>query len=190
MTCEACRGRMVDVLYGEEIDAEDCFAFFQHLNTCSDCEAEYLDFLQTRETLGRWNLSGESSPLDLRVPEARFPWARPAILRGGWQLLQKAAAAFLILVGAASILQGIGVWQTDRLTFSDQQLMQLVNDMIVLRQAEERKVIGQALANFAEELDLQQRRGAQEVSQQMEMLMRHLDSLEENGLYLKASSTQ
>jgi hypothetical protein len=62
----------------------------------------------------------------------------------------------------------------------------MVNDMIVLRQAEERKIIGQAMVNFADEVALKQQDDLISVDGRITTLeRRYLDNIEQTNHYLK-----
>lgn len=184
MNCEHCGDVMVDVLYGEEFDARRCFVFFRHLENCQDCSREYLELIETRETLQRWQVSPASS--EARVFRNRVNTQ----LRRWWPLFQKVAAGFLIVVGAVSILQSIGYLGSRQVMVSEQQL-EAVQDMIVSLQNAERQLIGEALVRLKEDMDLERQDDMKQVSRYLRSLEeRYTENLEENNRYLKTLLTR
>ncbi len=189
MNCNGCRERMMDVLYGEDLSAGDSFEFFEHLDDCRGCRREYLDFLETRSQLTEWK--EPENPQPTQLPAAGFAGAAGWNLRGWslgrpWRHLQTAAAIFLVLVGSLSVLQSMGLWNSPRMMVSKEQLLETVNDMIVIRQAEERKIIGQAMVNFADQMMLDQKNAMRSMADQFQVLeRRYLDNLELNNEHLQ-----
>ncbi|MFQ5739456.1 MAG: anti-sigma factor family protein [Acidobacteriota bacterium] len=186
MNCQDCRQRMIDVLYGEELEPRVSYQFFQHLESCGECDEEYLELLATREMLGQWELEDLKPSPDWGNVGMKDKWFQSWI-RPWWPLAQRIAAAFLILIGAASILQGMGFLGGRKMMVSERQLMEMVNDMVVARQAEEQRIIGQALVNFSDDMTLRQSSDKREITNTLYLLeQRYLENLEQNNQYLKA----
>ena len=147
MTCELSKERMIEVLYDEVESPRGTGEFFRHLDDCPACRRDFLDLIQARKWLGSWEVEEEPEAVLSRPPGASgFNW---------WSAVQKLAASVLIVVGALSVLRGSGLWG-DRVSVSEKQLMELVTDIVVLRQAEHERVIGQALQSLAESASLEQ----------------------------------
>lgn len=182
MTCQHCQELMMDVLYGEEVQARHCFDFFQHLNDCDRCGLEYRELLQTRELLGRWKVEDQAPPTSIPFPT---PWSRR--LRHQWlPLLPKIAAGVLVLMGAFSALRVVGVWQPDRVMVSQSELLEMVNDVAVARQTEERYWWGQVLVNFADTMDRRQMEDMQFLTERLVALERqYIANQEENNRRLQ-----
>ncbi|RPJ85030.1 MAG: hypothetical protein EHM18_11080 [Acidobacteria bacterium] len=194
MNCDESRELILDVVYGEEVPSRSCFDFFKHLDSCPDCTSEYREFLSTREMLQSWQLE-EPSAAESSVKSAARPWmqGRRFLLDSGswWGMLQKVAAGVLILMGIASIFQHYGYLGGRKVMVSEQQLTEMVHDMIVVSQAQERRVIGQELIRFSEAVDLQRNQDLQDVYNNLVSLeQRYTDNLEENNRYLKALLTK
>lgn len=185
MNCEKYHNVMIDVLYGEEWNPRQCFEFFRHLEECGDCNREYLELIETRETLRQWEVSAVKSKTGFF--RNRATWQ----VRKWWPLLQKAAAGLLIVVGAVSILQYMGYLEGRQLAVSEQQFTETVRDMIVSIQTEERQLIGEALIQLKEDVDLERRDDRRQVSRYLRLLeQRYMENLEENNLYLKTLLTR
>ena len=185
MNCEESREVMIAVLYGEEPDPLLCFEFFRHLEGCEECNREYLELIQTREMLQKW----EVSPARVPTPSCgeRASWK----LRRWWPGLQKVAAGFLILVGAISILQYMGLLGGPHVTVSEEQLNVMLHDMIVVYQTQEREVIGRAFVRLKEDVDLERRDDMLRVYEYLVTLEeRYTENLEENNRYLRTLLTQ
>lgn len=179
MTCEQSHELAIDVLYGEEMDSRKCFQFFKHLDECGDCNREYLEIIETREMLREWKVE-EKESLGQRITRIT------RIGKNWWLMVQKVAAGFLIVVGAIAILQYMGYLGGRQITVSQPQLTQMVNDLIVTRQSQERQLIGAALVRLKEDLDLQRRDDMREVYNYLVSLeRRYVENLEENNRYLK-----
>lgn len=188
MNCEECRALMMDALYSEELAPQACYGFFQHLNGCAECHAEYLELLRTREALASWEIEEyrpTESPAAAGGRLFRFPRFRR---RGWWVLAREVAAGILILVGAASVLQGVGLWNGgDRMTVSRQGLVEMMNDIYVANSDVERRLFGQALVNFSDQIDDQRSRDRDEMAERIYFLEKQLlEVREENGRYLRA----
>jgi hypothetical protein len=172
---------MMDVLYGEEVAPRLCFEFFQHLSDCSQCRQEYRELLDTRELLAEWETEDDYTG-SVRVPQrAGFP---PKILRQlqWWPLLQKVAATVLILVGAVSLLQTIGLGPQKAGVVSDKQLTEILHDVTVARQVEDWRVIGKALLSMKEDLEDQDRLHIQAVYEDIHVVeQRFVQALEESN---------
>lgn len=171
MSCTTMHERMMDVLYGEELNPDRCLEFFRHLESCSDCKADYLELVETRSLLAQWDL-GQA------VPEARAGTGgkvrlllRKVDRSPAWRAVYKAAACILILLGMTVIARDLGWAERATLEVSRQELETTINDVVVARQVEERRLIGQYLVQMREDqerdmgqihqylqvLDLQQR---------------------------------
>jgi len=194
MNCDESRELILDAVYGEELQSRVCFDFFKHLDSCPDCSSEYQEFLTTREMLQGWELEEPSAAV---APAKSFsrPWMQSRRSRLGslswWPMLQKVAAGFLILMGIVSIFQHYGYLGGRKILVSEQQLIEMVNDMIVVKQAEERHMIGKVLIQFREDVDLQRSQDMQEVYNTLVSLeQRYTDNLEENNRYLKVLLTK
>lgn len=188
MSCENCQEQMMDVLYGEELRAGACFEFFQHLDRCSTCRQEYDELLETRNLLSSWTIEEEQFAGDLSVEGRHFSGFHRT---SWWTGVLKVAATFLILVGAFSIVDRLGLAGSDRKMVSQTELMELVNDMIVVRQNEERKLIGQAMMEFADEMTRRQQIEMQRVSQDLQDLdRRYIQVMEDTSEYLSALATR
>ncbi len=194
MNCDESRELILDVVYGEELQSRICFDFFKHLDSCPDCTSEYREFLVTREMLQGWQLE-EPSAADPRLESPARPWMQNQRRRLGsvswWGMLQKVAAGFLILMGIVSIFQHYGYLGGRKILVSEQQLTEMVHDMITVNQAEERRLIGQALVHLKEDVELQRNQDMQDVYNNLVSLeQRYTDNLEENNRYLKALLTK
>jgi len=194
MNCDESRELILDVVYGEEVPSRSCFDFFKHLDSCPDCTSEYREFLSTREMLQSWQLE-EPSAAEAGVSSAARPWMQIRRFRwisgSWWGMLQKVAAGVLILIGIVSIFQHFGYLGGRKLMVSEKQLTEMVQDMIVVNQAEERHMIGQTLILFREDVELQRNQDLQDVYNNLVSLeQRYTDNLEENNRYLKALLTK
>jgi hypothetical protein len=172
---------MMDVLYGEEVAPRLCFEFFQHLSECAQCRQEYEELLGTRELLAEWKPEEHYTPL-VRVPQkTAFKLKRLRYLQW-WPLLQKVAATVLILVGAMALLQSIGLGPRKTRTVSDTQFTEILHDVMLARQVEDWKVIGEALLTMKEQLEAQDRLQIQAVYEDLHVLQqRYVQALEENN---------
>jgi len=194
MNCDESRELMLDAVYGEELQSRVCFDFFKHLDHCPECSSEYQEFLTTREMLQGWELE-EPSADQAPATSSSKPWMQKRPGRLGsvpwWPMLQRVAAGFLILMGIVSIFQHYGYLGGRKILVSEQQLTEMVNDMIVIKQAEERQMIGKVLIQFREDVDLQRNQDTQEMYNTLVSLeQRYADNLEENNRYLKALLTK
>lgn len=182
MKCEEIRERMIDVLYGEEMNPRGGFRFFRHLGECSDCNLEYLELLETREKLGDWKIEHRQEKgfeVEAIAPGLlrRIPW---------WPLLQKVAAGVLIVVGAISIFQSMGYLGGHRMVVSQQQLTETVQDMIVAQQAKERELMLRALLEVKEDIELRERDNFGQMQQYLVTLeQRYIENIEENNHYMR-----
>jgi len=190
MTCEMAREELLDVVYGEETPVQVTFGLFKHMEGCGDCSAEYKELLETRKMLGTWQpevAEGELRPIKNTGKLVPFRLS----VRTAGRLIQQAAAVLLILVGGWTLLQSSGVVGSKTVTVSEEQLLQMVNDMVVARQAEERRLIGQALVNLADEVSLRQRSEMQGVSDQLRALeYRYVENMEETNRHLEVLLTR
>ncbi|MCH7803366.1 MAG: hypothetical protein IH937_04720 [Acidobacteria bacterium] len=190
MNCEQSQERMIDVLYGEEVNPRQGFEFFQHLSECPDCNREYMELVETREILGEWKV-GHQNVKERETRQAVLasrPWLSQV---RWWPLLQKIAAGFLIVVGVMSILQYMGYLGGKRLVISERQLTETVQDMIVAQQTQERQLMLRALLRVKEDVELQQRTHVDQLEQYLISLeQRYVDNLEENNHYLRTLLTR
>lgn len=145
--------RMMDVLYGEELDPGRCLEFFRHLESCPESKAEYLELVETRSLLAQWDL-GQA------VPEAHAGaggkvrlFLRRIDRSPAWRAVYKAAACILILLGMTVLARDLGWTERAVLEVSRQELETMINDMAVARQEEERRLIGQALIQVRDDLE-------------------------------------
>ena len=185
MNCEQSQEKMIDVLYGEEVNPRQGFEFFQHLSECPGCNGEYVELVETREILGEWKVghqrANETEPH--RAVFASGPWLGRV---RWWPVLQKVAAGFLIVVGVVSILQYMGYLGGKRLVISERQLTETVQDMIVAQQTEERQLMLRALLRVKEDVELQQRTNVGQLQEYLISLeQRYVENLEENNHYLR-----
>jgi hypothetical protein len=187
MTCDENRDVMLDVLYGEELDSKTCFQFFQHLDACPDCSGEYRELLTTREQLQGWEVEEPTvEPSVQRVGRITGKGRFNPFAGGWWLALQRLAAGVLIVLGAVSILQNNGYLGGQRKIVSEQQMTEMVHDMIVADQAEERRLVGQTLLLLKEDVELQRRQDMREVYNYLVSLEeRYASNLEENNRYLR-----
>ena len=153
MSCTTMHERMMDVLYGEELNPERCLEFFRHLESCPECKAEYLELVETRSLLGQWDL-GQA------VPEARADTGGKVrvLLRRidrspAWRVVYRAAACILMLLGMTVIARDLGWAERAALEVSRQELETMINDVAVARQEEERRLFGQALIQVRDDLE-------------------------------------
>ena len=185
MNCEQSQERMIDVLYGEEVNSRQGFEFFQHLSECPGCNGEYMELVETREILGEWKVghqNAEEGETRQAVLASR-PWLGQI---RWWPVLQKIAAGFLIVVGMVSILQYMGYLGGQRLVISEQQLTETVQDMIVAQQTQERQLMLRALLTVKEDVELQQRTHGDQLEEYLISLeQRYVDNMEENNQYLR-----
>ena len=121
MNCDEVQERMIDILYGEEVNARTNFTYFRHLADCPGCDQEYMELLRTREQLAEWTLEDAPEVVG-RKGGGPVPFSRPSG-RNWWGALQKIAAAFLIVVGAVSILHSFGYLGGKRLLVTQQPNM-------------------------------------------------------------------
>ena len=190
MNCEQSQERMIDVLYGEEVNPRQGFEFFQHLSECPGCNREYMELVETREILGEWKLGHQTATegQTRQTVLASGPWIGQV---RWWPLLQKIAAGFLIVVGVVSILQYMGYLGGKRLVISERQLTETVQDMIVNQQTQERQLMLRALLRVKEDVELQQRTNVDQIEQYLISLeQRYVDNLEENNQYLRTLLTR
>ena len=178
MNCRESQDVMIAVLYGEEPNPRRCFEFFGHLERCQTCNREYLELIQTREMLQKWNVS----PARERAPSYRdrVSWRT----RRWWPILHRVAAGFLILVGAFSILQYMGLLGGPHVRVSEEQLSEMLGDMIVVYQTQERELIGKALIRLKEDVELEHRDEMLRVYEYLVRVeQRYMENLEENHQY-------
>ena len=153
MSCATMHERMMDVLYGEELNPDRCLEFFRHLESCPDCKAEYLELVETRSLLAQWDL-GQA------VPEVRAGtggkvrlFLRRIDRNPAWRAVYKAAACILILLGMTVIARDLGWAERATLEVSRQELETMINDVAVARQEEERRLIGQYLIQVRDDVE-------------------------------------
>ncbi len=153
MSCKTMHERMMDVLYGEEVNPDRCLEFFRHLESCPEAKAEYLELVETRSLLGQWDL-GQA------VPEARAGAGgkvrrifRRIDRSPAWRAVYKAAACILILLGMTVIARDLGWTERAALEVSRQELETMINDVTIARQEEERRLIGQYVVEVRDDLE-------------------------------------
>lgn len=142
MNCAAVRDLLMDVLYGEEHDPRKCFAFFAHIQECRSCEAEYMELVDTRSRLSEWTVA--DPPKSAIGSGTAFRGASNVrrlkiVPHGVWQWTQRAAAAILMLLGAAALFDYAGVHlQGKPVEVSQAQLQALANDLLEEKLRDER----------------------------------------------------
>ncbi|MBI4446498.1 MAG: hypothetical protein HY645_11390 [Acidobacteria bacterium] len=177
MTCEESQELIIDILYGEEADSRRCFQFFRHLETCTECNHDYLQLLETRDALRKWTVQ-ETEPVEGTRVSRRYRFSV-------WPLLQKVAASIMLLAGGMFLLQYLGVAQKEY-RLSRHELTEMVHDTVVAEQARERKLIGAALLQVKEESTLERREQMREIYNHLLALeQRYLESLEQNNRSLR-----
>ena len=176
MRCDQVRESILDVLYGEDVTMEESAAFFRHIDDCRECGREYSELLGTREVLSTWTVEEE-----FEVREAPSSLARLRSM-SVWNLVARVAAIFLVVVGAISLLQHAGLWPDRHVVVSETQMAEMVHDMILAGQEENWRVIGRALLEARDEMEMRDRRQIQLVDDQVEGLeMRFVNALEETN---------
>ena len=184
MNCEQSQERMIDVLYGEELSPRLCYQFFGHLERCESCNREYLEMLETREDLSKWEVDPQQVDSPAAPPVAG--WIGVLGNVRWWSVTQRIAAGFLIVFGMVAILQSMGFLGGRKLMVNQDQLTALVGDMMVEQQAEERELMLRALLEVKEDIELDQ----SEADEQLQLYVlsleqRYLENLEENNQYLE-----
>ena len=184
MNCELSQEKMIDVLYGEELSPRLCYQFFGHLERCESCNREYLEMLETRDGLSKWEVDPQQVDSPAAVPVAGWTGVLGNV--GWWSVTQRIAAGFLIVFGMVAILQSMGFLGGRKLMVSQDQLTALVSDTIVEQQAGERELMLRALLEVKEDIQLDHR-GADEQLQLyvLSLEQRYLENLEENNQYLE-----
>ena len=153
MNCTTMHERMMDVLYGEELNPDRCLEFFRHLESCPDCKAEYLELVETRSLLGQWDL-GQAVPEAGAGSGAKvLGFLRRIDRNPAWKVVYKAAACILILLGMTIIARDLGWVERATLEVTRQELETMINDVAVARQEQERRLIGQALIQVRDDLE-------------------------------------
>jgi hypothetical protein len=189
MNCDESREKMMDALYGEDPDARWMFSFFQHLKTCEECSQEYLELLETRQMLSKWEIAPEEAGAG-PAKQTRRSW-RPSTPMRWWPAIQKMAAGFLILVGVLAVLQQMGYLGSKRLMVSEQQMTEMIQDLILVNQARERQLMGQLLVHMKEDLQLERSSELREVQEYlMSLEERYIETLERNEQYWQAALSQ
>ena len=153
MSCNTMHERMMDVLYGEELNPDRSLEFFRHLESCPDCKAEYLELVETRSLLGQWDL-GQAVPEQPAGTGAKVLGFLRGIDRSpAWRVVYKAAACILILLGMTVIARDLGWVEQADLQVTRQELETTINDVVVARQEEERRLIGQYVIQVRDDLE-------------------------------------
>ncbi len=179
MNCEQWRDQAMDVLYGEEVRPSRCYEFFRHLEGCSECDREYRELLEARELLGSWDIEETVLP-EGPVRPSYFSSIGGGVWRRAGFWARQAAAAVLITVGLFTLFQQARLLGEDRVEVSEQQLLEMVNDLIVEHEMAERRLIGSEWMNFADDLQLRQQTLASDVAHRLSQLEeRYLEQLEE-----------
>ena len=185
MKCNESVGRMIDVLYGEEMNPNSCYEFFQHLEICEDCKREYFGMLETRELLGEWNEEGSETTNS--QPRFSSPSSRDVrwIVRW-WPTAQRLAAGILMVLGVVAILQSMGFLASEKVMVSEAALTEMVHDLILIEQGSERQLMLRALLEVKEDIELTQVQRSQELQYYLVRLEeRYVENLEGNNRYLK-----
>lgn len=186
MSCTTMHERMMDVLYGEELNPDRCLEFFRHLESCSDCKAEYLELVETRSLLAQWDL-GQALP---EVRTGAGGKVRLFLRRidgsPAWRAVYKAAACILILLGMTVIARDLGWAERATLEVSRQELETTINDMVVARQEEERRIIGQYVIQVRDDLE----RDMGQIHQYLQTLDLQQRDAQENYLAVRALITR
>jgi hypothetical protein len=174
MDCDAARGLMLDVVYGEEVPPSLAAGFFLHVKQCGDCSDEYLELLETREMLQDWPVpQDEPVRVELPLPKRSASWA------GWWPMVQRMAATVLMVAGALYLAQMAGLVPEWRSGPGDEELQRMIHEVVVARQDESLRVIGEALLSIKEELELRDRARIESVySDLYTMEQRWLETLE------------
>ncbi len=185
MTCEQCGERMIDCVYGEEVSPRLSYEFFAHLRDCSSCDREYRELLETRELLADWEMPGGLERRTDRV-QADEPWVK----RGRWRAwlpdIGRIAAGILVLFGAFSLLQSAGLIPGRNEPVTQRQVEEMVHDLVLARQQETLKVIGQALLDIKEDMEDRSRVNFETVYGDLYSLEeKYLDALEENNQQMR-----
>lgn len=184
MTCQRCGELMMDVLYGEDVQPRQAFDFFAHLKDCTNCERDYVELLETRELLSSWSVDDHVGQLVDFGPTKRGISYWKSIEWG--RLLQRVAAGFLILVGAVTVLQSVGLLPRSGAELSEARLTEMIHDVILARQVEDWKVIGAALLDLKEEMEAQDRLQMKSVYEDLYSLeRRYIEVMEENNRHIK-----
>lgn len=174
MDCEAARGLMMDVVYGEEVRPSAAAGFFLHIKQCRDCGEEHLELLETREMLQEWP-APQDEPVRVELPLSK----RSATWTGWWPVMQRVAATVLMLAGALYMAQMAGLVPEWRSGPADEELQRMIHEVVVARQDESLRVIGEALLSIKEELELRDRARIESVySDLYTMEQRWLETLE------------
>ncbi len=184
MSCDEIRELMMDILYGEEVRPGEAARFFLHLRQCADCSSEYLELLETREMLQGWSLPAED-PEPVRLPESHPRWQITRRL----PVLQRIAAAILMLAGAVFLLQSVGLLPAgNRQPMNEEQLQRMIHEVVVARQDESLRIIGEALLSIKEELELRDRARIDSVYNDIySMEQRWLETLESKNRRVSGS---
>jgi hypothetical protein len=99
-----------------------------------------------------------------------------------WQLLQRAAAGLLILVGALAVIQSVGLLPRADSNLSEAELTEMIHDVVLARQVEDWKVIGAALLELKEEMEAQDRIQMKAVYEDLYSLeRRYIEVMDENN---------
>lgn len=185
MNCEQTRERMVDFLYAEELRPDPCFGFFQHLQNCAECKQQYLELVETREVMAQWNGSDEMLAEEERiVPLGRFsrpgsPW--------WWTMMPKVAAAVLIALGLLSIVRDLGFQDQRQVIVMEQELVKMLHDVTVVRQNEDRQVLGAMMLQVRDDLEQSRRRDLQQWYDYVQTWERtYQANLDENHRYMRS----
>jgi len=189
MECKESIDIMLDVIYGEEIEPSVTYDFFQHLKECEACGGEFREMTETRSMIRDWVSEKEVPDVPEYVPDIR----KPGFRLGGnwWGTVQKIAATLLIVVGGIAAAQAVGVIPGKQADIPEAQLTRLINDIVVERQSEGWRVIGQALISLKEDMDLQDREQAEVFYEDLtDMEERFLRIMEEERLNSREMTSQ
>ena len=190
MNCKTMHERMMDVLYGEDLDPDRCLEFFRHLDGCSACASEYRELVETRSLLGRWDPGRTVSEPRAGSGGKVLGFLRRAGESPAWKVVYRVAASVLILLGMTVIARDLG-WaeRTERaaLEVTREELETMINDVAVSRQAEERRIIGQFLIRVRDDIEEERRRDMNRIQEYLRVLERQqVETREENNRTMRA----
>lgn len=177
MKCEEIPDVMLDVIYGEDVAPARAFRFFSHLKGCATCETEYLELLEARALLAEMPAPESNFSLEFELPESPPGRRRLPVRRTWWPALQRVAAVVVILVGLAYLLQVAGLAPDRSQPITEGQLRALINDVVVARQDESMRIIGEALVTIKEDIELRNQVQMKAVYEDMNSLQRNLMEL-------------
>ena len=169
MNCPQIQERMIDVLYGELLEATVCFAFYKHLDGCEECSREFAELAETRRSLSEWEIEDSSPELALASAESASAAAFTRAWWNGdsmWRFLPRAAALVLMAAGAWALMQqfvpGMAGGETVRLKKAD------LYPLVVEAVAQEQDRIMQGLQGSFEDIQVQLERAQVDHQQELQ----------------------